>query len=74
MHQPISGDDHFALRFSCPSYLYNAAHSNVRFVTDIGHWGTGNVEVALSNLADLDAVNPFLVRTVARGLARSLSF
>lgn len=31
-----------------------------RDVTHIGHWGTGNLEVTLSNSADLDAVKPFI--------------
>ena len=33
---------------------------NARDVTSIGHWGTGNLEVALSNAADLDSVKPFI--------------
>ena len=36
------------------------ALANARDVSNIGHWGTGNLEVALSNLADLDAVKPFI--------------
>lgn len=32
----------------------------VRDVTQIGHWGTGNLEVPLASLADLDAVKPFI--------------
>ena len=31
-----------------------------RDVTHIGHWGTGNLEVPLSTLADLDAAKPFI--------------
>lgn len=31
-----------------------------RDVTHIGHWGTGHLEVTLSNLADLDAAKPFI--------------
>jgi predicted transport protein len=34
--------------------------SNARDVTNIGHWGTGNLEVALSTLADLEAVKPWI--------------
>lgn len=34
---------------------------NARDVTNIGHWGTGNLEVALSTQADLDAVKPFIM-------------
>jgi len=33
---------------------------NARDVTNIGHWGTGNLEVALTTLADLDAVKPWI--------------
>lgn len=31
-----------------------------RDVTHIGHWGTGNLEVTLNTMADLDAVKPFI--------------
>jgi predicted transport protein len=31
-----------------------------RDVTHVGHWGTGNLEVTLSTMADLDAVKPFI--------------
>lgn len=31
-----------------------------RDVTHIGHWGTGNLEVTLSSMADLDAAKPFI--------------
>lgn len=31
-----------------------------RDVTHIGHWGTGNLELTLSTLADLDAAKPFI--------------
>ena len=31
-----------------------------RNVTQLGHWGTGNLEVPLSTLADLEAVKPFI--------------
>lgn len=33
---------------------------NARDVTNIGHWGTGNLEVALTSLADLEAVKPWI--------------
>jgi predicted transport protein len=33
---------------------------NARDLTHIGHWGTGNLEVTITNLADLDAVKPFI--------------
>lgn len=33
-----------------------------RDVSKIGHWGTGDVEVTLRNLADLDRAKPLLVR------------
>lgn len=33
---------------------------NARDVTNIGHWGTGNLEVALTTLADLDVVKPWI--------------
>lgn len=31
-----------------------------RDVTNIGHWGTGNLELTLSTLADLDAAKPYI--------------
>lgn len=31
-----------------------------RDVTHIGHWGTGNLEVTISTMADLDAAKPFI--------------
>lgn len=34
---------------------------NARDVTNIGHWGTGNLEVTLSTPADLDAVKPSIM-------------
>ena len=34
---------------------------NARDVTNIGHWGTGNLEVTLSTQADLDAAKPFIM-------------
>jgi predicted transport protein len=34
---------------------------NARDVTNIGHWGTGNLEVALTTQADLDAAKPFIM-------------
>lgn len=33
---------------------------NARDVTNIGHWGTGNLEVALTSQSDLDSVKPFI--------------
>ena len=33
---------------------------NARDVTNIGHWGTGNLEIPLSSQADLDAAKPFI--------------
>ena len=33
---------------------------NARDVTNIGHWGTGNLEVVLTSLADLDAAKPWI--------------
>lgn len=33
---------------------------NTRDVTNIGHWGTGNLEVVLSSLADLEAAKPLI--------------
>ena len=33
---------------------------NARDVTAIGHWGTGDIEVALTSLVELDAVKPFI--------------
>ncbi|MFZ4625932.1 MAG: DUF5655 domain-containing protein, partial [Rhodoferax sp.] len=37
-----------------------AALPNARDVTHIGHWGTGNLEVTINTMADLDAVKPFI--------------
>lgn len=37
-----------------------AALPKTRDVTHIGHWGTGNLEVTLNTLADLDATKPFI--------------
>lgn len=34
---------------------------NARDVTNIGHWGTGNLEVTLTAQADLDAAKPFIM-------------
>jgi predicted transport protein len=34
--------------------------AKVRDVTDIGHWGTGDLEVTLTTMADLEAVKPFI--------------
>lgn len=34
---------------------------NARDVTNIGHWGTGNLEVTLSTQCDLDAAKPFIM-------------
>lgn len=33
---------------------------NARDVAEIGHWGTGSVEVALASIADLDEAKPFI--------------
>lgn len=38
-----------------------------RDVREIGHWGTGNVEVTLTNLADLDKAKPLLLRAYEGG-------
>ena len=44
---------------------------NARDVTNIGHWGTGNLEVTLSTQADLDAAKPFIMAAYeGRGVAR----
>jgi predicted transport protein len=34
--------------------------SKTRDVTHIGHWRTGNLEVTLNTMADLDAAKPFI--------------
>lgn len=39
---------------------------NARDVTNIGHWGTGNLEVTLSTQADLDAAKPFIMAAYER--------
>jgi predicted transport protein len=31
-----------------------------RDVSHVGHWGTGNLEVTLGTMADLEAVKPFI--------------
>jgi predicted transport protein len=33
---------------------------NARDVSDIGHWGTGDLEIALANQTDFDAVKPLI--------------
>jgi predicted transport protein len=33
---------------------------NARDVTNIGHWGTGNLELVLTSLADLEAAKPWI--------------
>ncbi len=38
---------------------------NARDVTNIGHWGTGDLEVTLKCLADLDAVKPYIAAAYA---------
>ncbi len=43
--------------------------ANARDVTNIGHWGTGNLEVILASQADLDAAKPFIMAAYqGRGL------
>lgn len=37
-----------------------AVLSKARDVTHIGHWGTGNLEVTISTMSDLEAVKPFI--------------
>jgi predicted transport protein len=37
-----------------------AVLSKARDVTHIGHWGTGNLEVTISTIADLDSAKPFI--------------
>lgn len=34
--------------------------ANARDVSNLGHWGTGDLEVSLSSLEDLDAAKPFI--------------
>jgi predicted transport protein len=38
-----------------------------RDVREIGHWGTGNVEVTLANLADLEKAKPLLLKAYEGG-------
>ena len=46
------------------------AMPNARDVTAIGHWGTGDLELSLSNAAELDAAKPHIVAAYAgRGMA-----
>ena len=35
--------------------------TNARDVTSIGHWGTGNLELTLTSLGDLEAAKPFIM-------------
>lgn len=37
-----------------------AALPNARDVTHIGHWGTGNLQVPINNMTDLEAAKPFI--------------
>lgn len=41
------------------------ALTNARDVSAIGHWGTGNVEISIETLPDLEAVKPFIVQAYA---------
>lgn len=43
-----------------------------RDVSQIGHWGTGSVEVTLTSLADLEAIKPFIA-SAYEGRARAHS-
>lgn len=38
---------------------------NARAVTHRGHWGTGNLELALTSMADLDAAKPLIAAAYA---------
>jgi predicted transport protein len=38
-----------------------------RDVREIGHWGTGNVEVTLMNLSDLEKAKPLLLKAYEGG-------
>ena len=38
-----------------------SSFANARDVTNIGHWGTGNLELTLSFLGDLEAAKPFIM-------------
>lgn len=45
--------------------------SIARDVSSKGHWGTGDVEIALANLADLDAAKPFIMQAYEGRSSRS---
>ena len=38
---------------------------NARDVTHIGHWGTGNLELSITHMAELDAAKPFIATAYA---------
>lgn len=48
-----------------------ATLANARDVSTIGHWGTGDLEVALSSLTDLDAVKPLIASAYEGRLAKA---
>lgn len=50
-----------------------ASLPNARDVSAIGHWGTGDLEIALSSLADLDAVKPLIASAYEGRVAKPLT-
>lgn len=43
-----------------PAQAVVALPEKARDVTQLGHWGTGDLELSLSSLADLDAAKPYI--------------
>ncbi|GKS86100.1 hypothetical protein AVMA1855_18130 [Acidovorax sp. SUPP1855] len=67
------------ISFGCwMAYLYlNPKQSgplppNARDVSDIGHWGTGDLEIALANQKDFDAVKPLITAHVGKSRKASV--
>lgn len=48
-----------------------ASLPNARDVSEIGHWGTGDLEIALSTLSDLDAAKPLIAAAYEGRVAKT---
>lgn len=48
-----------------------ASLPNARDVSAIGHWGTGDLEIALSSLADLDGAKPLIAAAYEGRVAKT---
>ncbi|MFY8134500.1 MAG: DUF91 domain-containing protein, partial [Aquimonas sp.] len=44
---------------------------NARDVREIGHWGTGDLEITLSSVGELDALKPLLMQAYEGRASRS---